>query len=82
MTEQNYVFTKDCRFQQGMTLGLTGFIGLVSITVALCDHKLWIWILSIIVLIVIVATNLLVAKLYKVRKDGQTIVVENIWHRP
>src|SRR6185312_14740260 len=81
MAEQNYVFTKDCRFRQQLTLGLTGFIALVRIVVVFFDHGLWAWITSLIVIAVMVAVNFMAAILYKVRKEGQTIVVENVWRR-
>lgn len=81
MAEPNYVFTKDCRFRQQLTLGLTGFVALVSIVVVFCDHNLWAWITSLIVIAVMVAVNFMAAILYKVRKEGQTIIVENVWRR-
>jgi hypothetical protein len=81
MPEQNYVFTKDCRFRQQLTLGSTGFIALVTIVDAFFDHSFWTWIASLILIAVMVAVNFLAAILYKIRKEGQTFVVENVWRR-
>ena len=81
MTEKNYVFTKDCRFRQQMTLGLTGFISLTTMLLAFYNQELRSWILAIIIVAVMIAVNFLAALLHQVRRDGQTVIVENIWYR-
>ena len=81
MEKKNYVFTKDCQFRQQLILGLTGFISLVCILSVFYEHALWALLTSFIVIVVMFATNFLVAKLYRIQKKEQTVVIENIWRR-
>jgi hypothetical protein len=79
MSDKNYVFTKYCRLRQQMTLVFSGLIVLLGLLSTLYEGGYSAWTIFIVVLIGTVAANLLVATLYEVRKDGNNVVIENIW---
>jgi hypothetical protein len=79
MSENKHVFTQYCRLQQQITLVFSGLFVLLGLLSALYDGGYWAWTTFILVLIGTAAVNLLVATLYKVRKEGNNVVIENMW---
>jgi len=79
MSEKNYVFTKYCRFQQQMTLVFSGLIVLLGLLSTLYNGGYSAWTTFVMVLIGTIAANLLGATLYKIRKEGNNVVIENMW---
>jgi hypothetical protein len=79
MSDKNYVFTKYCRLRQQMVLVFSGLIVLLGLLSTLYDGGYWAWTTFAIVLIGMIAANLLGATLYKVRKEGNNVVIENLW---
>jgi hypothetical protein len=81
MSKDKYVFTRYCLFQQYMTLVFTGLILLAGIVPLFFDHGFNAWTLTVIVVAALVATNLLVSTKYRVQKEGNEILIENIWRK-
>jgi hypothetical protein len=79
MSDKNYVFTKYCRFQQQMVLLFSGFIMLIGSLSLLFNRGYSAWTTLGIVLIGSIGVNLLGATLYKIRKEGNNVVIENMW---
>lgn len=64
-----------------MALVFSGMILLIGAITVFFEKGFWVWMSLAIVLVVLVATNLLVSTQYRVQKEGNQIVIENMWRR-
>lgn len=80
MAEKLY-FTKGCKFHQQATLFCTIFVLLIFILFLRLEYSrpmLWIVFINAAIAILL---NLCFGKLYEIRAEGETIIIENMWKK-
>lgn len=81
MNKKAYVFSRNCLLGQQMTIVFSGLIVLIGFASVLFDRGFWAWTSLAVVLLGLIGTNLVAAKVFKVQKEGDSILIENMWRR-